>query len=161
MLYIQDQDGTYLPAPKEAVFTEAKRISGYQLRRGACVSSSNIAKAVIQHKLEHHQNEVFACLFLDSRHRVLEFAEMFRGSINCATVHPREVVRLALRLNAAAVVLAHNHPSGESTPSQQDIELTQKLRDILQVIDVRVLDHLVIGDEVISMADSGFLLTAN
>jgi len=157
MLYIQDQDGTYLPAPKEAIFTEAKRISGYRLRRGAAICSSNIARSVIQHKLEHHQSEVFACLFLDSKHRVLEFTEMFRGSINCATVHPREVVKLALRLNAAAVVLAHNHPSGESIPSRQDIELTQKLRDILQVIDVRVLDHLVIGDEVTSMADSGLI----
>ena len=82
---------------------------------------------------------------------------MFRGSVNCATVHPREVVKEALRLNAAAVILAHNHPSGDSNPSSQDIDLTRKLKDILQVVDVSVLDHLVVGDEVSSLADSGHL----
>jgi DNA repair protein RadC len=82
---------------------------------------------------------------------------MFRGSVNAATVHPREVVKEALRLNAAAVVLAHNHPSGDSTPSPQDIELTRKLKDILKVIDVRVLDHLIVGHEITSMADLGLV----
>lgn len=157
MLYIQDQDGTYLPAPKEAIFTEAKRISGCQLRRGVFIRSSDVAKAAIQQKIGNYQCEMFACLFLDSSHRLLEFVEMFRGSVNCATIHPREVVKEALRLNAAAVILAHNHPSGESHPSPQDIELTKKLKDILQVIDVRVLDHLVIGDAITSLADSGYL----
>jgi DNA repair protein RadC len=88
---------------------------------------------------------------------VLAWQEMFRGSVNCATVHPREVVKEALRLNAAAVVLAHNHPSGDSTPSPQDIELTKKLKDILQVIDVRVLDHLIVGHEVTALSDTGQL----
>lgn len=157
MLYIQDQDGTYLPAPKEAIFTEAKRISGYQLRRGVFIRSSDVAKAAIRQKIGGYQCEMFACLFLDSSHRLLEFVEMFRGSVNCATIHPREVVKEALRLNAAAVIMAHNHPSGESNPSPQDIELTKKLKDILQVIDVRVLDHLVIGDAITSLADSGYL----
>jgi DNA repair protein RadC len=157
MLYIQDQDGAYLPAPKEAIFTEAKRISGYQLRRGVFIRSSDVAKAAIQQKIGNYQCEMFACLFLDSSHRLLEFVEMFRGSVNCATIHPREVVKEALRLNAAAVILAHNHPSGESHPSPQDIELTKKLKDILQVIDVRVLDHLVIGEAITSLADSGYL----
>jgi DNA repair protein RadC len=166
MLYIQDQDGTYLPAPKEAIYTEAKRISGYQLRRGVFIRSSDVAKAAIQQKIGDYQCEMFACLFLDSSHRLLEFVEMFRGSVNCATIHPREVVKEALRLNAAAaplkgvlnrIILAHNHPSGESNPSSQDIELTKKLKDILQVIDVRVLDHLVIGDAITSLADSGYL----
>ena len=157
MLYIQDQGGAYLPAPKEAIYTEAKRLSSYQLRRGVSIRSSDVAKSAIKHKLDGYQCEMFACLFLDSKHRVLEFQEMFRGSVNCATVHPREVVKEALRLNAAAVILSHNHPSGDSNPSLQDIELTSKLKDILQVIDVKVLDHLVVGDTVISMADSGYL----
>lgn len=157
MLYIQDQSGAYLPAPKEAIFTEAKRISSYQLRRGVFIRSSDVAKAAIQQKIGNYQCEMFACLFLDSCHRLLEFVEMFRGSVNCATIHPREVVKEALRLNAAAVILAHNHPSGESNPSPQDIDLTKKLKDILQVIDVRVLDHLVVGDEIASLADSGYL----
>jgi DNA repair protein RadC len=157
MLYIQDQDGSYLPAPKETIFTEARRISGYQLRRGVSIKTSDGAKAALQYKLGRYQCEMFGCLFLDSSHRILEFVEMFRGSVNCATVHPREVVKEALRLNAAAVILAHNHPSGSGEPSRQDIELTTKLKDILQVIDVRVLDHLVLGDAVTSLADSGYL----
>lgn len=157
MLYIQDQDGTYQPAPKDAVFAEAHRLSSTLLRRGVYVRSSEAAKAVIRNKLSAYECEVFACLFLDSKHRVLAWMEIFRGSVNCATVHPREVVKEALRLNAAAVVLAHNHPSGDSTPSPQDLELTKKLKDILQVIDVRVLDHLIVGDEVTALSDIGQL----
>ena len=155
MLFIQDQGGAYLPAPKNAVLSEAKRLRSYQLRRGVPVTSPNTAKAAIQDKLHGYECEMFACLFLDSRHRVLEWVEIFRGTVNSATVHPREVVKEALRLNAAAVILAHNHPSGDSTPSREDITLTDKLRDILKVIDVRVLDHLIVGDEITAMSDSG------
>ena len=157
MLFVKDQDGTYRPAPKKLVLTEANRLSGYRLRKGTHVSSSEDAKSAMGYRLQDKQCEVFACLFLDSSHRVLAFREMFRGSINRATVHPREVVKDALQLNAAAVILAHNHPSGESLPSRQDIELTHTLSDILQVVDVRVLDHLVIGEEIISFTDLGLL----
>ena len=157
MLFVQDQDGQYYPAPEKLVLTEANKLSGYRLRRGTMISSSDSARSVIGYKLRDKQSEVFACLFLDSGHRILAFKEMFRGSINKATIHPREVVKEALQLNAAAVILAHNHPSGDSTPSDQDIELTHTLRDILQVIDVRVLDHLVIGEEITSIADLGLL----
>ncbi|MCX5871086.1 MAG: DNA repair protein RadC [Deltaproteobacteria bacterium] len=157
MLYIQDEDGTYLPASKEAIFNAAKRLSSLHVRRGAFIQSSDNAKEAIRHKLNNYQYEMFACLFLNSKHRVLAFQEMFRGSINCATIHPREVVKEALRLNASAVILAHNHPSGETEPSTQDIELTNKLKEILRVVDVRLLDHLVVGDTVLSMADSGYL----
>ena len=157
MLFVKDRDGSYRPAPKKLVLTEANRLSGYQLRKGTHVSSSEDAKSAMGYRLRNKQCEVFACLFLDSSHRVLAFREMFRGSINRATVHPREVVKEALQLNAAAVIFAHNHPSGESQPSRQDIELTHTLTDILQVIDVRVLDHLVIGEEIISFTDLGLL----
>ena len=157
MLYIQDQGGRYLPAPKETILSEARRLGSNQLRRGAVIDSPEKAKEAIGQKLFSHPHEMFACLFLDATHRVLAFAEMFRGSINCATVYPREVVKEALRLNAAAVIFAHNHPSGDSKPSSQDIELTRKLSDILKVVDVRVLDHLVVGEAVVSMADAGFL----
>jgi len=157
MLFVQDHDGTYHPAPKKLVLTEANRLSGYRLRKGTHISSSEDAKSAMGYRLRDKQCEVFACLFLDSSHRVLAFKEMFRGSINRATVHPREVVKETLQLNAAAIIFAHNHPSGESRPSRQDIELTVVLRDILKVIDVRVLDHLVIGEEIYSFADSGQL----
>ena len=157
MLFVQDQDGQYYPAPEKLVLTEANKLSGYRLRHGTMISSSDSARSVIGYKLRDKQSEVFACLFLDSGHRILAFKEMFRGSINKATVHPREVVKEALQLNAAAVILAHNHPSGDSTPSEQDIELTHTLKDILKVIDVRVLDHLVIGEEVTAFSDLGLL----
>ena len=157
MLFVKDQDGSYRPAPKKLVLTEANRLIGYRLRKGTHISSSEDAKSAMGYRLRDKQCEVFACLFLDSGHRVLAFREMFRGSINRATVHPREVVKEALQLNAAAVIFAHNHPSGESRPSRQDIELTHTLRDILQVIDVRVLDHLVIGEEITSFTDLGLL----
>ena len=157
MLYIKNEDGSYIPAPKEVIFKVAKRLSSSQLRRGAVIHSSETAKEAINHKLEGYQCEMFACLFLDSQHRILDFQELFRGSINLAIIHPRELVKEALRLNAAAVILAHNHPSGDTNPSKQDIELTLKLMEILKVVDVRVLDHLVIGETVLSMADAGHL----
>ena len=157
MLFVKDKDGTYRPAPKKLVLSEANRLSGYRLRKGTRISSSEDAKSAMGYRLRDKQCEVFACLFLDSSHRVLAFKEMFRGSINKATVHPREVVKEALQRNAAAVIIAHNHPSGESSPSDQDIELTHTLRDILQVIDIRVLDHLVIGEKITSFADLGLL----
>ncbi len=157
MLFVQDQDGTYLPASKKVVLTEANKLAGYQLRRGASILSSDCAKAVIGHKLRNRQHEVFGCLFLDSSHRVLAFKEMFTGTINRTTVHPRLIVMEALQLNAAAVILAHNHPSGENKPSKQDVTLTNTLADILHVIDVRVLDHLVVGDEVTAFSDLGLL----
>ncbi len=161
MLFVQDQDGHYSPAPEKLVLTEANKLSGYRLRRGTMISSSDSARSVIGYKLRDKQSEVFACLFLDSGHRILAFKEMFRGSINKATVHPREVIKEALQLNAAAVIFAHNHPSGDSTPSDQDIELTHTLKDILKVIDVRVLDHLVIGEEVTAFSDLGLLQEKN
>ncbi|MBU1420049.1 MAG: DNA repair protein [Proteobacteria bacterium] len=157
MLFVQDQDGEYRPAPKELVLTEANKLSGYQLRRGSLILSAECAKTVIGYKLRGKQNEIFACLFLDSQHRILAFKEMFIGSINKATVHPREIVKEALQLNAAAVILAHNHPSGGSQPSDHDIFLTKTLEDILKVIDVRILDHLVVGDEVTAFSDLGLL----
>ena len=157
MLFVRDQDGAYRPAPEQQVLTEANRLSGYRLRRRTGISSSRDAGAAIGYRLGNKQCEVFACLFLDAGHRVLAFKEMFRGSIHRATVHPREVVREALQLNAAAVILAHNHPSGDPTPSKEDISLTTRLMEVLDVIDVRVLDHLVIGEDIVSFADYGLL----
>ncbi len=157
MLFVQDQDGAYLPAPKKVVLTEANKLMGYQLRRGALILSADSAKSVIGYRLRNREFEIFACLFLDSRHRVLALKELFTGTINHATVHPRVIVKEALQLNAAAVILAHNHPSGENQPSKQDITLTNTLADILQVVDVRVLDHLIIGDEVTAFSDLGLL----
>lgn len=97
-------------------------------------------------KLKSYPYEVFGCLFLDNKNRVIEFKELFRGTINGATVHCREVVKEALALNSAAVIFAHNHPSGVSEPSQADIDITKRLKKSLELIDIRVLDHIIVGD---------------
>ena len=102
--------------------------------------------------------EVFACLFLDNQHRLIEYEEMFYGTIDGASVHPREVVRRGLELNAAAVIFAHNHPSRVSEPSSADRQITDRLQSALALIDIRVLDHIVIGDaEATSFAARGWL----
>jgi DNA repair protein RadC len=109
-------------------------------------------------RLRHLPYEVFGCLYLDNRHRVLAFEELFRGTVDGASVHPREVVRACLQHNACAVIFAHNHPSGVAEPSAADRAITHELRDALQLVGVRVLDHLVIGSgEPVSMASRGLL----
>lgn len=109
-------------------------------------------------RLRHLRYEVFACLFLDSQHRVLDFAELFRGTIDGASVYPREVVAESLARNAAAVILAHNHPSGVAEPSLADRQITRRLCDALALVDIRVLDHVVVGDgEAVSFAERGLL----
>ena len=155
MLFIRDCRGVYQPAPRKTILAEARRLNGYQFRRGAAILSTAAAKEAVGLRLTGLECELFACLFLDTRLQVLAWREMFRGSINQNSVHPREVVKEALALNAAAVILAHNHPSGSTRPSQEDLRLTRVLTEILRVIDVRVLDHLIVGDEVLSLAESG------
>ena len=108
-------------------------------------------------RLRDNPAEVFACLFLDNRHRVIAYEELFRGTIDGASVHPREVVKRALHFNTAAVILAHNHPSGIAEPSQADERITQRLKDALALVDIRLLDHMIIGDDVVSFAERGLL----
>lgn len=115
-------------------------------------------KTFLMASLRNHECEVFACLFLDNQHRLICFEKLFHGTINLMTVHPREVVKRALQHNAAAVIVAHNHPSGVTTPSQADRELTQRLRQSLDLVDIRLLDHFIVGDtSVISFAEFGFI----
>jgi DNA repair protein RadC len=103
-------------------------------------------------------HEVFACIYLDNQHRVLAFDELFRGTIDGASVYPREVVKAALKRNAAALILAHNHPSGVAEPSAADRQLTRRLKDALALVDIRVLDHVVVGDgETVSLAERGWV----
>lgn len=112
----------------------------------------------LQLTLGHLEREVFGCLFLDTRHRLIRFEVLFQGTIDATTVHPREVVKMVLRVNAAAVILAHNHPSGVAEPSHADQALTRRLSDALALIDVRVLDHFVIGEKsAVSFAERGWL----
>ncbi len=111
------------------------------------LTSPNATRDYLKLRLRGLAHEVFACLFLDNRHRVIEYQELFRGTIDGASVHPREVVKEAIRWNAAAVIFAHNHPSGVAEPSQADLRITKRLQDALDLIDVRVLDHIIVGEQ--------------
>jgi len=129
-----------------------------QLERGDALSSPDSVRQYLSSQLAGRQHEVFCGLFLDNRHRVIEYTELFTGTIDSAAVYPREVVKSCLRSNAAAVIFAHNHPSGVAEPSDTDVRLTRKLTDALALIDVRVLDHLVIGQGVqTSLAERGLM----
>jgi len=128
------------------------------LRRGAAVTAPHDAAALFRARLRDCPQEVFACAFLDSRHRLIAFEELFRGGIDGAEVHPREVLRRCLAHNAAAVLFGHNHPSGVAEPSAQDRRITERLRETLALCDIRVLDHFVIGDGTpVSLAQLGWL----
>ncbi|MGI9316845.1 MAG: RadC family protein [bacterium] len=135
-----------------------RRFLDQTLRKHGPLNSPQQAADFLTHQLRDLKREVFAVLYLDTRHQVIDYEELFCGTLNGATVHPREVVRSVIEHNASAVILAHNHPSGVAEPSQSDAILTRRLRESLGLIDVRLLDHLVIGDgECVSMSDRGYL----
>lgn len=145
-------------AQLQAVLEMARRHLAEQLRRDSALESPQAVRDFLKARLRHEAHEVFACLFLDGRHRVLAFEVLFHGSIDSASVYPRQVVKRALAHNAAALILSHNHPSGITEPSQADRKLTQRLKDALALVDVRVLDHFIVGDgEPLSMAEMGWV----
>jgi DNA repair protein RadC len=128
------------------------------LARGDTIRSPADTEAYLQARLQHLGHELFCCLYLDNRHRVLAFVELFRGTVDGTSVYPREVVKEALAVNATAVILAHNHPSGVAEPSQADERITRRLRSALELVDIRLLDHLIIGDgRATSMASRGLI----
>jgi len=136
----------------------ATRHLGQQLARGAALSDPAQAGGYFQRKLRSLPHEVFACLFLDNRHRVIAFEELFRGTLDGADVHPREVAKRCLAHNAAAVIFGHNHPSGSAEPSAADRAVTARLKQSLALVEVRVLDHFIVGDGApTSMAQRGML----
>jgi DNA repair protein RadC len=145
-------------AQLQAVLEMSRRHLAERLQRGAVLSSSLDTKHYLQARLRDLPHEVFCALFLDNKHRVLAFEEMFNGTLSGAAVYPRELVKRALQLNAAAVILAHNHPSGVAEPSRADETLTARLKEAFQLVDVRLLDHLVVGDgEIVSFSERGLL----
>ena len=136
----------------------ARRYFAESLPSGETIRSPADTTAFLQAHMRHLDHELFCCLFLDNRHRVLRFDELFRGTIDGTSVYPREVVKEALAVNAAAVILAHNHPSGVTEPSQADERITRRLKSALELVDIRLLDHLIIGDgEATSFASRGLL----
>ncbi|OZB74839.1 MAG: hypothetical protein B7X28_01450 [Halothiobacillus sp. 13-55-253] len=144
-------------AQLQAVLELARRHFAEELAEGAVIDSPEATRRYLLAQLRDAAQEVFAVLFLDQRHRVLAFERLFFGTINQSAVHPREVVKAVLRHNAAAVILAHNHPSGVAEPSTADREITLRLRDALNLIDVRLLDHMIVGDRCTSMAELGMI----
>jgi DNA repair protein RadC len=141
-----------------AVMEMARRALAQPMHTAPIFDSPARVKDYLALQLAGHAHEVFAVLFLDSQHRLLRLDEMFHGTLSQTSVYPREVVRRALCHNAGAVVLAHNHPSGLAEPSRADEYLTQTLKSALQLVDVRVLDHIVVGrGQVVSMAERGLL----
>ncbi len=145
-------------AQLQAVLEMVRRYLRETLQRGDALRNPSDTRNYLTAQLRDRPHEVFACLFLDTRHRVIAFDEVFRGTIDGASVHPREIVKLALAHNAAALIFAHNHPSGIAEPSQADLRLTRRLREALLLVDIRVLDHLIIGDgAVLSFAEQGLL----
>lgn len=144
-------------AQLQAVLELARRHFAEELAEGSVLDSPDATRRFLQAHLRDSAQEVFAVLFLDNQHRTLAFERLFYGTINQAAVHPREVVKAVLRHNAAAVILAHNHPSGIAEPSLADRDITIRLRDALNLIDVGLLDHMIVGNECVSMAERGLI----
>ena len=156
-----DTQGLYQARPTvsaEEIVAMARKLMNRRFAKGRSITSPDAFRDYLQLQLADREHEVFCCVFLDTRHRILAFEPLFRGTIDGASVYPREVVKQALILNACAVILAHNHPSGESEPSQADRDLTRRLQQALTLVDVRVLDHFIIGKgRAYSFAERGLL----
>ncbi len=150
--------GTAKFAQLQASLEMSRRHLGEQFVRGATLTSPEQTRDWLMSKLRDRLQEVFCVLFLDNRNRVLAFEELFQGTLNGASVYPREVLRRVLAHNAGAVILVHNHPSGVAEPSRADESLTRRLAEVLGHVDVRVLDHFVVGDgDIVSFAERGLL----
>lgn len=142
----------------QAVLEMGRRHLAERLRHDSALESPQAVRDYLKSLLRHEHHEVFGCLFMDSKHRMLAFEVLFRGSIDSASVYPRQVVKRALAHNAAAVIFCHNHPSGVPEPSEADRTLTQRLTEALDLIEVRVLDHFIVGDgEPLSMVEHGWM----
>ncbi|ENC6419714.1 DNA repair protein RadC [Aeromonas veronii] len=153
--------GTYLVTElinEEDLLTIANQIARQKLAKGEAITDKHLAQQALQTLLQSREHEVFAILFLDNQHRILAYEELFRGTLSSASVYPREVVKRALALNAAALMLVHNHPSGHPEPSRADIEITQRLQSALSLVDIRTLDHLVVASNgVVSLKQRGYM----
>jgi len=158
-LYVREPSGRFrAAAPIEVCETAADIIYRRSMLQRDVMKSSDVSRAFLRNRLAWREHEVFAVLMLDNKHRVIDFVELFRGTLDGASVHAREVVKEVLKANAAAVILSHNHPSGSAEPSEADRRVTERLRDALEIVDVRVLDHIVVGlEEVTSFSDRGLL----
>ena len=156
-LMVQDLLGDYRTATAQEILTAADHVINRRFRRGFSIVNVAESKDLFRQKLAARENEAFAVLFLDNKNRVIEYEEMFYGTIDSSSVHARVIVQRALALNAAAVIVAHNHPSGEPDPSRADETLTLRLKEALALVEVRLLDHIVVGERCISLAERGLM----
>lgn len=145
------------PQSDESILASAANIIAERYVKKDAYTNPQATKDFLTYKLGGYEREVFAVMLLDNQHQLLEFKELFFGTLDAASVYPREVVKAVLAVNAAAVIFAHNHPSGESEPSTADKHITKRLTDALALIDVRVLDHIVVGRLPVSFAERGLL----
>lgn len=142
----------------QAVLEMARRHIKEEFERGDELTTAEHTRSYLRHVLRDERSEQFGCLFLDTKHRVLQWEVLFKGTIDATAVYPRIVVERALSHNAAAVIAAHNHPSGVAEPSHSDVAITRKLKDALALMDIRMLDHFIVGDsEPVSMAELGMV----
>ena len=156
-LYVREADH-FREATSQDILHRARTLIGQRVRTGAPILNRPAeVRDFLRLQLGSLDHEVFAILFLDRRHRLIEYVELFRGTIDQSAVHPREVVKEALTRNAAAVLLAHNHPSGSSEPSAADEHITAHLKNALALLDIRVLDHFIVGDSIFSFSEHGLL----
>jgi DNA repair protein RadC len=145
-------------AELQAAAEISRRQLSQSLRAGPLLASPKATRDFLSARLRDLEHEVFCCIYLDKRHRLIQFEELFRGTIDGASVHPREIVKLALQRNAAAVIVAHNHPSGIAEPSQADELITQRVKEALALVDIRLLDHIIVGEGVsVSLAERGLI----
>ena len=156
--YVRDESSRrYRPAAETEILDYAADLLAPRVI-GQILTSPGATRDFLRTKLAHLDHEVFCCLFLDQRHRALAFEELFRGTINGTAVYPREVVKRSLALNCAALILVHNRPSGVPEPSRSDEILTQRLKEALSLVEIRVLDHLVVGREgIVSFSERGLI----
>jgi len=157
-LFVEEAGGTYRSAQPDEILNAALRVVSRRFHKGICVTGAAAARNYLTLHLATLEHEVFGAMFLDAQNRLIEYQELFRGTATQTSVYPREVVKVALALNAVAMILVHNHPSGSAEPSRADEYLTQTLKSALALVDVRVLDHLVVaGASVVSFAERGLL----
>lgn len=156
-LMVKDDSGRYRLTTGDEIIEAALAEINRRFARGVAIASPADTVEFLRLRLAHLEHEIFAVLWLDNKHRVLAFEELFRGTIDTTSVYPREIVKSALYHNAAACILCHNHPSGVADPSQSDLVLTAQVKEALRVIEVRTIDHVIVGERPYSFAEHGLI----
>lgn len=156
-LFVRKANGRYRPASTEEIIQAALQTINARFIRGVQITSPADTHDFMKLQLAHLEHEIFAVLWLDNRHRVLAFEELFRGTLDGASVYPREVLKSALAHNAAACILAHNHPSGVEDPSPADRQITARIKEALNLIGVRTLDHVIVAENTFSFAEHNLI----